>query len=69
MRLTESGEFIHAAPVVDLRAGLPYSVSHGCIGLSSSDADWLYGCLPGRCRRRDEHRPGDGSGQRDHRLE
>ena len=42
MRLTESGEFIHAAPWSTYAQG-SYSVSHGCIGLSSSDADWLYG--------------------------
>lgn len=45
MRLTNSGEFIHAAPwnsgLFGVRAG-----SHGCVGLSTSDTAWLFNNLP-----------------------
>jgi lipoprotein-anchoring transpeptidase ErfK/SrfK len=41
MRLTYSGEFIHAAPwSVDSQGRA--NVSHGCTGLSTADAGWLY---------------------------
>lgn len=41
MRLTQSGEFFHAAPW-----NAPYfgraNVSHGCTGMSNADAKWLF---------------------------
>lgn len=41
MRVTNSGEFLHAAPW-----SVPYqgnaNVSHGCAGMSTANADWLY---------------------------
>ncbi|MFP5346016.1 MAG: Ig-like domain-containing protein [Actinomycetes bacterium] len=41
MRLTWSGEFIHAAPwSVDQQGAA--NVSHGCTGLSTADAQWLF---------------------------
>lgn len=41
MRLTHSGEFIHAAPwSVDSQGRA--NVSHGCTGMSTADAGWLY---------------------------
>jgi lipoprotein-anchoring transpeptidase ErfK/SrfK len=41
-RVTFSGEFIHAAPwsVGDQGSA---NVSHGCVGMSTADAAWLYG--------------------------
>lgn len=41
LRITASGEFIHAAP---WNAGMFGEVngSHGCVGMSTSDARWLY---------------------------
>lgn len=43
MRLTNSGEFLHAAP---WREGLglfgQQRASHGCIGMTTADARWLY---------------------------
>ncbi len=42
MRLTYSGEFIHAAPWSVGSQGSA-NVSHGCTGMSTSNADWLYG--------------------------
>lgn len=42
MRLTWSGEYVHAAPWSTGSQGVR-SVSHGCIGMSSSDASWFYG--------------------------
>jgi lipoprotein-anchoring transpeptidase ErfK/SrfK len=41
MRVTSSGEFIHAAPWSVASQGSA-NVSHGCTGLSTADADWLY---------------------------
>ena len=42
MRITYSGEFLHAAPWSVGSQGYA-NVSHGCIGMSSSNAAWLYG--------------------------
>ena len=42
MRVTYSGEFLHAAPWSVGSQGSA-NVSHGCVGLSPSDAAWLYG--------------------------
>ena len=41
MRLTYSGEFIHAAPWSVGSQGYA-NVSHGCTGMSPADAKWLY---------------------------
>lgn len=41
MRVTNSGEFIHAAPWSQGSQGRD-NVSHGCVGLSVSDAGWFY---------------------------
>jgi lipoprotein-anchoring transpeptidase ErfK/SrfK len=41
MRLTYSGEFIHAAPWSVASQGHA-NVSHGCTGMSTEDAAWLY---------------------------
>ncbi|CAN5833339.1 Ig-like domain-containing protein [soil metagenome] len=42
MRVTYSGEFLHAAPwSVGSQGGA--NVSHGCVGMSSDDAAWLFG--------------------------
>lgn len=41
MRLTPSGEFVHAAPWSVGSQGRA-SVSHGCVGMSSSNAAWFY---------------------------
>jgi len=41
MRVTNSGEFIHAAPWSVGSQGHA-NVSHGCTGMSTSNADWLY---------------------------
>lgn len=41
MRLTYSGEFIHAAPWSVGSQGHA-NVSHGCTGMSTENADWLY---------------------------
>lgn len=41
MRLTYSGEFIHAAPWSVGSQGYA-NVSHGCTGMSTADAGWLY---------------------------
>ncbi|GAA4806449.1 Ig-like domain-containing protein [Nocardioides caeni] len=42
MRLTSSGEFIHAAPWSVGSQGQA-NVSHGCTGMSTANAEWLYG--------------------------
>jgi lipoprotein-anchoring transpeptidase ErfK/SrfK len=41
MRVTYSGEFLHAAPWSEASQGHA-NVSHGCTGMSTSNADWLY---------------------------
>src|SRR5688500_9667472 len=41
MRLTYSGEFIHAAPWSVGSQGAA-NVSHGCTGMSTENAKWLY---------------------------
>ena len=41
MRLTYSGEFVHAAPWSVGSQGVA-NVSHGCTGLSTEDAAWLF---------------------------
>ena len=42
MRITYSGEFLHAAPWSVGSQGYA-NVSHGCIGMSTSNAQWLFG--------------------------
>ena len=42
MRLTYSGEFLHAAPWSVGSQGYA-NVSHGCTGMSTANAAWLYG--------------------------
>ena len=42
MRVTYSGEFLHAAPWSEGSQGSA-NVSHGCVGMSTEDARWLYG--------------------------
>lgn len=42
MRLTHSGEFLHAAPWSVGSQGRA-NVSHGCTGMSTANAEWLYG--------------------------
>ena len=42
MRLTNSGEFLHAAPWSVASQGRA-NVSHGCTGMSTDNAEWLYG--------------------------
>lgn len=41
MRITPSGEFLHAAPWSVGYQGRA-NVSHGCVGMSTSNAQWLY---------------------------
>ena len=41
MRMTYSGEFLHAAPWSVGSQGYA-NVSHGCTGMSTANADWLY---------------------------
>ncbi|MFI5425910.1 Ig-like domain-containing protein [Aeromicrobium sp. UC242_57] len=41
MRVTNSGEFLHAAPWSVGSQGVA-NVSHGCTGMSTADAKWLY---------------------------
>ncbi|HEY3530326.1 MAG TPA: Ig-like domain-containing protein [Nocardioides sp.] len=41
MRVTYSGEFLHAAPWSVASQGHE-NVSHGCTGMSTENADWLY---------------------------
>lgn len=41
MRITNSGEFLHAAPWSVGSQGRA-NVSHGCVGMSTSDAQWLF---------------------------
>jgi lipoprotein-anchoring transpeptidase ErfK/SrfK len=42
MRVTYSGEFLHAAPWSAGSQGVA-NVSHGCVGMTTDDAAWLYG--------------------------
>ena len=41
MRMTNSGEFIHAAPWSVASQGNA-NVSHGCVGMSTDNARWLF---------------------------
>lgn len=41
LRLTNSGEFIHAAPWSEWAQG-SQNVSHGCVNVSTADGAWLY---------------------------
>jgi lipoprotein-anchoring transpeptidase ErfK/SrfK len=41
LRVTNSGEFLHAAPW-SLGSQGSANVSHGCVGMSTADAEWLY---------------------------
>jgi lipoprotein-anchoring transpeptidase ErfK/SrfK len=41
LRLTYSGEFLHAAPWSVAQQGKA-NVSHGCTGMSDADAKWMY---------------------------
>lgn len=41
MRITDTGEFVHAAPWNASRFGVSNG-SHGCIGMSTSNAGWLF---------------------------
>ena len=41
-RVTYSGEFLHAAPWSEGSQGYA-NVSHGCVGMSTENAAWLYG--------------------------
>lgn len=41
VRLTDSGEFIHAAPWAEDRIGV-YDGSHGCTNLTLDDGQWFY---------------------------
>ncbi len=41
MRMTNSGEFLHAAPWSVESQGVE-NVSHGCVGMSLADARWLF---------------------------
>lgn len=41
MRLTNSGEFVHAAPWSEASQGLA-NVSHGCVGMSTENAEWWW---------------------------
>ena len=45
MRMTWSGEFLHAAPWSVGSQGRA-NVSHGCVGMSTSNAQWLYDTAP-----------------------
>ena len=42
LRVTNSGEFVHAAPWSVGSQGSS-RVSHGCVGMSTANASWLYG--------------------------
>ena len=47
MRVTYSGEFLHAAPWSDAAQGVA-NTSHGCVGMTTDNAKWLYGLTHGR---------------------
>ncbi|MFW6597294.1 Ig-like domain-containing protein [Propionibacteriaceae bacterium Y2011] len=44
MRLTNSGEFFHAAPWNSRHFG-KNNASHGCVGMSMADAEWLFNTM------------------------
>jgi lipoprotein-anchoring transpeptidase ErfK/SrfK len=47
MRITNSGQFLHSAPWNSAYFGR-YNASHGCIGMSVADSQWLFDeALPG----------------------
>ena len=59
MRVTYSGEFLHAAPWSVGSQGRA-NVSHGCVGMSTENAAWLYDTQQARRRRGvHRHRPAD----------
>ena len=69
MRVTYSGEFVHAAPWSVGSQGNA-NVSHGCTGMSTANAALALQQLQGRRRRRvHRHRQGHGPHQRVRRLE
>ena len=69
MRVTYSGEFLHAAPWSVASQGHA-NVCHGCTGMSTANAAWLYDMSQPRRRRRvHRHRPADDARQRLRRLE
>ena len=44
MRVTNSGEFLHAAPWKEGKGQFGVvNTSHGCVGMSTANARWLYG--------------------------
>ena len=47
MRVTYSGEFLHAAPWSDAAQGVA-NTSHGCVGMTTDNAKWLYHLTHGR---------------------
>ena len=47
MRVTYSGEFLHAAPWSASEQGVA-NTSHGCVGMTTDNAQWLYGLTHGR---------------------
>jgi lipoprotein-anchoring transpeptidase ErfK/SrfK len=47
MRVTYSGEFLHAAPWSTGSQGLA-NVSHGCVGMTTENATWLFNLTHGR---------------------
>ena len=69
MRVTNSGEFVHAAPwsVGDQGSA---NVSHGCTGMSTENAEWLYNnSNVGDVVAVRRHRQADGPDQRVRGLE
>jgi lipoprotein-anchoring transpeptidase ErfK/SrfK len=47
MRVTFTGEFLHAAPWSDSAQGVA-NTSHGCVGMTTDNAKWLYNLTHGR---------------------
>lgn len=45
MRVTNTGEFLHAAPWSVYAQG-HFNVSHGCVGMSTANAQWVYHHAP-----------------------
>ena len=69
MRITYSGEFLHAAPWSVGSQGYA-NVSHGCIGMSTTNAQWLYEhTTVGDVGRGHRHVQPAEPRQRHHRLE